>query len=401
MANGIQQNIQRQAPQPARRELTAGDRVLGALHGFTDPKGFFEGHVQARAAEARTRAATEAAALKGQQENARRALAAGQEMLTKAAQAHQAGTIDDNQFSGMANMAQAIIAENASSEDEAIGIIQSARTQIGDRVVQGEDIGAPGFIGVRGEEGDLRLQRREAGGARVNVTVGPDGQPVNPRVAQVLDPIFEGSRTAGDQLVRLGRAREILMNPDFQSGLLEEGVMGVQRLANSLGTNFDSVLGKVFPGLTAGDIDTKEEFRALSQQMALDNMENIKGNANPEEVAMVQEAATQVGKSEEANSRYLALTQAIAERSEARGKAIFDVGLDPVRQEGLAREFLNESASTQALLERADAIHSETMKFREPRIRPADVSPRDEFVQRDGDCSIWRSPDGSGKRVCP
>lgn len=107
-----------------------------------------------------------------------------------------------------------------------------------------------------------------------------------------------------------------VMGEGVTTGAIQPALTGLQNLADSVGIDLGSFAKGL--GLNIGNLEKKEEFNRLTQQLLINQFKEFKGNLNDREVRIARDSVTSLGSSEEANIRAIAAMRASAMLAQRR-----------------------------------------------------------------------------------
>jgi hypothetical protein len=141
---------------------------------------------------------------------------------------------------------------------------------------------------------------RKGGG--VNITTGegsPFGVALGKKQAEGFDSLLDASRTANDSLNTMRNLYAILDTEGFKSGGLTEALLPLRSLAVSFGVASSEEVDAVA---------NLEGFRAMSQNIVLGALGQLKGALSEKELNFIQELSPGLNKTPEGNRLLLLLT---------------------------------------------------------------------------------------------
>lgn len=221
---------------------------------------------------------------------------------------------------------------------------------------EGQQLGIPS-----GERARVEYEVNEAGnvinrnvkgrfGSGQTIHVGPQGERLGVDVLnKEIETVAEAGRTAMGMLPALDRAGELLTE-DVQTGLGQRMVLPIRQLAADFGVPLEETAELL--GINLSDLSSQEEFRRLTTQVIIDGFSKFKGNLNAKEVQLAENAFANMGTSEEANRRAIAMTRAAAEEAIDRRNNI----LQARDQDGVSEALKWQEGSNEQLKARAEEL---------------------------------------------
>jgi len=153
-----------------------------------------------------------------------------------------------------------------------------------------------------------------SGGQTINV--GDEADPafdaLTDQFKNDLTQASEAATQATGLLEEVNRATDILSQGDFSTGRVRPVLTSLRGIAEDLGVSVDPALRQA--GVeNLGDVSDAESFRAFSSNLTTRLAERLPGNLNQQEINLISDASSQLGKTPEANAAALASFKAGAE----------------------------------------------------------------------------------------
>lgn len=144
------------------------------------------------------------------------------------------------------------------------------------------------------------------------VTVGGTtiGKPLLKVYANQLEGAFDAGRSASTNIARIEQLQGLLSDTEFKTGTVQEMLLPVQGLFESLGVDTKATAEKM--GLKLNDVADAQTFERITREMIIESFQHFKGNLNQQEVKLAFDAFQQLGKDKDANMRALAALKAAA-----------------------------------------------------------------------------------------
>ena len=186
---------------------------------------------------------------------------------------------------------------------------------------QKEQFGIPGEKFAQINTGTGRIHT--SSGQTINVGGGSDPaiDALGDQFKEDLKRASEAASQATGILQEVDQATDVLMNPDFGTGQVKSAVTGLRGIAEDLGVSIDPALEAA--GVeNLSDVSDAESFRGFSSNLTTRLAERLPGNLNTQELNLLKDAATNLGKRPKANARALASFRASAELAQDRATAL-------------------------------------------------------------------------------